>query len=91
MANYTFVTPVVIEGPAGLDPLFHRVKLSRGVTIINNSGVYTAVRWPSFYDELSTATAYYLGGHEYVVDDAIRTAMIAAGIGIDSTNFTLIP
>lgn len=76
----------MVEGPAGLDPLFHRVKLSRGVSILNNSGVYTAVRWPT-QDELANATFYYLGGHEYVVDDATRTALIAAGIGVDSTNF----
>lgn len=86
MATYLFRTPTVEEGPAGLDPLFHRVKLTRGVTVLNNSGTYRAVRWPT-QDEIAAATFAYLGGHEYVVDDATRTALLAAGIGITTSNF----
>lgn len=89
MATWTFRTPTVEEGPAGLDPLFHRVKLTRGVSVFNNSGVYTTARWPT-QDEIAAATFAYLGGHEYVVDDATKAALIAANIGITSANFTLI-
>lgn len=89
MSTWLFRTPTVEEGPAGLDPLFHRVKLTRGVSVLNNSGTYTAVRWPT-QDEIAAATVAYQGGHEYVVDDATKAALIAAGIGITNANFTLI-
>lgn len=89
MSTWLFRTPTVEEGPAGLDPLFHRVKLTRGVSVLNNSGTYTAVRWPT-QDEIAAATVAYQGGHEYVVDDATKAALIAAGIGITEANFTLI-
>lgn len=89
MSTWTFRTPTVEEGPAGLDPLFHRVKLTRGVTVLLNGAVYTTVRWPT-QDELAAATFYYLGGHEYVVDDATKAALIAGGIGVTGSNFTLI-
>jgi hypothetical protein len=29
----------------------------------------------------------YMGGHEYVVDDATKAALIAAGIGVSDSNF----
>lgn len=89
MATWIFRPPTVEEGPAGLDPLFHRVKLTKGVTVLNNSGTYVAVRWPT-QDEIAAATVAYQGGHEYVVDDATKAALIGAGIGITNSNFTLI-
>lgn len=89
MATWIFRTPTVEEGPAGLDPLFHRVELTRGVSVLNNSGTYVAVRWPT-QDEIAAATVAYQGGHEYVVDDATKAALIGAGIGITNSNFTLI-
>lgn len=90
MANWLFRTPVVQEGPAGLDPLFHRLKLARGVTILEGPpGVYRAVRFPTQDEQFASAPALYMGGHEYVVDDATKAALIAGGVGVDSSNFTL--
>lgn len=90
MASWTFRTPTVDEGPATwTDPLFLRVKLTRGITVLNNGGTYTAVRFPT-QDEIAAATVAYQGGHEYVVDDATKAALIAAGIGVTEANFTLI-
>ena len=89
MATWLFTTPTVEEGPAGMDPLFHRVKLTKGVTILDNGGVFTSLRFPT-QDEIAAADFTYMGGHEYVVDDATRTALIAGGVGVTAANFTLI-
>lgn len=88
MAAWTFRTPSVDEGPASWsDRLFVRVKLARGITILETSGAYRAVRYPT-QDEIAAATTAYQGGHEYVVDDARKAALIAAGVGVTEANFT---
>lgn len=88
MASWTFRAPTVDEGPATwTDRLFLRVKITRGITVLNNGGVYTAVRFPT-QDEITAATAVYMGGHEYTVDDATKAALIAAGVGVTEANFT---
>ncbi|MGV9850422.1 hypothetical protein ACWDWU_16880 [Streptomyces sp. NPDC003442] len=88
MALWTFRTPSVDEGPASWDnPLFYRVKLTRGISILETSGVYRAIRFPT-QDEIAAATTAYMGGHEYTVSDTVKAALIAAGIGVTETNFT---
>jgi hypothetical protein len=89
MAAWTFRTPTTPEGPASWqDRLFIRVKLDRGITILENSpGTYRAVRFPS-QDEIAAAVTTYMGGHEYLVDDATKAALIAAGVGVSASNFT---
>lgn len=87
MTDWTFRTPTVSEGPASWsDRLFIRVKLDRGITILETSGAYRAVRFPT-QDEIAAATTAYMGGHEYTVDDATKAALIAAGVGVTSANF----
>lgn len=90
MAGWVFRTPVVVEGPATwTDPLFLRVKLNRGVTILEGPpGAYRAVRFPTQDEQYASAPALYMGGHEYVVDDATRAALIAGGVGVTEDNFT---
>lgn len=79
---------MVQEGPAGLDPLFHRVKLARGVSIQElPQGTYRALRFPT-QDEIAEAFFFYMGGHEYIVDDATKAALIAADIGVTEDNFS---
>lgn len=90
MATFLFTTPKVAEGPASWeDPLFLRVKLDRGITVLNNGGVYTAVRFPTqgVGGEIDTADVVYMGGHEHVVNEATKAALIAAGIGVTEANF----
>ena len=88
MASWTFRTPSVDEGPATwTDRLFLRVKIARGITVLNNGGVYTAVRFPT-QDEIAAATAAYMGGHEHTVDDDVKAALIAADVGVTEANFT---
>lgn len=88
MATWLFRPPTVDEGPASWnDPLFLRVKLARGITVLETDGVYSAVRFPA-QDEIAAADAAYLGGHEYTVTDAVKAALIAAGVGVSESNFT---
>ena len=88
MATWTFRTPSVDEGPASWsNPLFLRVKLARGITILETVGAYRAVRFPT-QDEIAAATTAYMGGHEYTVSDAVKVALIAAGVGVTEANFT---
>ena len=80
-----FFPPTVDEGPAGYG-LFARYTLSRGVSVLKTSGVYATKRYPT-QDEISAATEYYAGGHEYEVTSSQKTALINAGIGITESNF----
>jgi len=88
MTTWLFLTPMVQEGPASWeDRLFLRIKLARGVTVLEGPpGSYRAVRFPT-QDEIAAATAAYIGGHEYDVDDATKAALIAAGVGVTDANF----
>lgn len=93
MATWTFKTPSVDEGPASWDDrLFLRLKLARGITILEGPpGTYRAVRFPTQDEIAASAPDMYMGGHEYVVDDATKAALIAANVGVSDSNFTLIP
>jgi hypothetical protein len=90
MATWTFRTPSVDEGPASWDNrLFYRVKLARGISILEGPpGTYRAARFPT-QDEIAASQPHmYMGGHEYEVDDATKAALIAAGIGVTEANFS---
>jgi hypothetical protein len=92
MTSWTFRPPTVDEGPASWeDRLFLRVKLTRGITILEGPpGTYRAVRFPTQDEIAASAPGMYMGGHEYAVDDATKAALIAAGVGVTESNFTLI-
>ncbi len=92
MSTWTFRPPTVDEGPASWeDRLFLRVKLTRGITILEGPpGTYRAVRFPTQDEIAASAPGMYMGGHEYVVNDATKAALIAGGVGVTGSNFTLI-
>lgn len=92
MTTWTFRPPTVEEGPASWEnPLFYRVKVTRGISIQEKpQGSYRALRFPT-QDEIAEAAFFYMGGHEYVVDDATKAALIAAGVGVTADNFTGTP
>lgn len=75
---YKFTTPLVEEGPIGRGRLFSFFKLWRGVTVLKINGQYVEYRFPSA-DVLAATDKYYLGGSEYVVDDAEAADLTAAG------------
>lgn len=44
-----------------------------------------------FWPVPSAGLNYFRGGYEWIVDDATKACLIASGIGIDNSNFTLSP
>jgi hypothetical protein len=92
VSSWTFRPPVVDEGPASWeDRLFLRVKLARGISILEGPpGTYRAARFPTQDEIAASAPGMYMGGHEYEVDDATKAALIAGGVGVTDSNFTLI-
>lgn len=75
---YTFIPPTVEEGPAGGNYLFARYTLTRGVTVLKVGSDWLEVRFPT-QDLIAEASAVYMGGHEYVVTQAERDDLVAAG------------
>lgn len=73
-----FLPPTLEEGPIGGHRLFYFFKMLRSISVLKIDGVYVEIREPS-QDEIADATEVYLGGHEYVVSDAVGAALTAAG------------
>jgi len=88
MANYTFRTPTVSEGPIGGHRLFYFRHRNVGVSVYKSNGTYNTIRYAldSFRNEVDE---FYDGGHQYTVNDATKAAMIASNIGITEANFTV--
>ena len=80
MAQYKFVTPSVAETPAGWHRLLARYAIHRGVTVMMIDGVYSSYRFPSQTETLQ-AQEVYLGGHEYIIDEATKVRLTDASIG----------
>lgn len=87
MTLWTFRTPTIDEGPVAMDRLFIRFKLTKGISIVKLDGVYSQVR-DLDANLIPTYSEYYQGGSLHTVSDATKAALIAGGVGIDSTNFT---
>ena len=86
MANYIFTTPVVEEGPSGGHRLFYFYKLNRGITVYLSGTTYGTGRWFT-EDQLNAFDEYWLGGHEHVVSEETKDALIASGLDITEANF----
>jgi len=80
MAQYLFTTPAVAETPAGWHRLFARYAINRGVTVMLVDGMYSSYRFPSQTETLQ-ASEVYMGGHEYVIDEATKNRLTNASIG----------
>jgi hypothetical protein len=89
MANWTFETPYVLEGPSGKHRLFYFAKLRKGITILKSGATYSQARYQVDAD-LSTYTKAYRGGYKYIVDDAEKAALIAGGVDVTAANFTAV-
>jgi len=87
MANYTFRTPTVDEGPAGGHRLFYFYKLKRGITIVKSGSTYRQLRY-QVDEDLNNYDVVYRGGYEHTVDDATKAELIAADIDVTEANFT---
>jgi hypothetical protein len=86
MANWTFTTPHVEEGPAGGHRLFQFYRLNKGITIVKSEGEYYQTRYPVDEDLLEYEEVYR-GGYEHTVDDATKAALIAGGVDVTEANF----
>ena len=80
MARYRFEPPQVKETPAGWDRLLIRYGIHRGVSVLMIDGKYSSYRFPSQTETL-LASEVYLGGHEYIIDEATKTRLTDASIG----------
>jgi hypothetical protein len=80
MAQYLFTTPSVAETPAGWHRLFARYAINRGVTVMMIDGTYSSYRFPSQTETLQ-ASEVFLGGHEYIIDEATKNRLTNASIG----------
>ena len=89
MTEYVFKTPTVREGPAGKHRLFYFYKLDKGISIAKSNGTYSRVRYIVDSD-IADYDEFYYGGHNHVVSEATKAALIAGGVGITESNFTAI-
>lgn len=76
------ILPTVLETPLDNDDWYLvRLKLDRGISLIQREdGSYYWQRFASL-DELIDAEKYWLGGHEYPLTDQEATDLINAGFG----------
>jgi hypothetical protein len=82
--TYIFRTPTILEEMEGeYHPLFSRIKIEKGITVLKNDGVYTEIRYPSS-EEWVAADIAYLGGIDYEVDATEKAALEAAGYTVDT-------
>jgi len=80
---YQFIPPTVSQGPLGLGRLFYRYKINRGVTVYRLDGTWYEQQFPEQTD-LDASSVYYLGGHEYTVNLAEKTALETAGYTVST-------
>jgi hypothetical protein len=87
MADYLLVPPTVLENSWSPSRLFMRYQIPRGITLVRreDNSIYES-RYPAL-TELEEAAEYWLGGHEYVIDQATRDLLVAAGYGEYITGF----
>lgn len=77
---YTFAPPTVLE-PTGINhPLFGRMRLAVGVTVLKRDALYRQLTFPSA-EEIDLSDIAYLGGHEYLVTNEEAASLQAAGYG----------
>ena len=86
MANYTFTTPYVLEGPSGGHRLFFFANLRKGITIVKSGATYSQIRYPVDSD-LEDYDEVYRGGYQHTVNDTTKAALIAGGVGVTEANF----
>jgi len=54
--------------------------IHRGISLLINGTTFTENQTPS-QDDLAAADYYYLGGHEYTIEDDVAQILIDAGYG----------
>lgn len=80
MALWRFVPPSVKETPMAWNRLMIRYGIHRGVSVLMIDGRYSSYRYPAQTD-IALASETYLGGHEYIIDDATKARLTDTSIG----------
>lgn len=81
---YQFVTPTILEElESDGHPLFSRIKVPHGITVLKIDGEYFEVRYPSS-EEVDEADIAYIGGYSYEVDAAEKADLEAAGYTVNT-------
>lgn len=81
---YRFTTPTVLEELEGeYHPLFSRIKIPKGITVLKIDGSYHEVRYPA-EEEVTAADIAYIGGYSYEVDETEKVALEAAGYTVET-------
>jgi hypothetical protein len=81
---YRFTTPTILEEmDSDGHPLFSRIKIPKGITVLKEGSVYVQVRYPSA-EEVAAADIAYIGGYSYEVTLAEKTALEAAGYTVET-------
>ena len=70
------MTGGTIDGPIPISI----TDIHRGISLLINGTTVTENQTPS-QDDLAAADYYYLGGHEYTIENNVATILINAGYG----------
>ena len=82
--TYRFTTPTILEEfDDEYHPLFSRIKIPKGITILKIDGDYFEIRYPSS-EEVDAADIAYIGGYSYEVDLSEKTMLEAAGYTVET-------
>lgn len=79
-------TPPTVKQSVGGDRLFSRFGTQVGQSVVKVDGTYTLTPFPWLGDikDLEPGVDYFLGGHEYVVSEALAIELEAAGFEVSS-------
>lgn len=78
--TYTFTPPSRSEHTGEKHPLWGRMRINRGVSLLKQGGLYRQVENPTA-EETTAADIYYIGGHVYTVTQGEAVALATAGYG----------
>jgi len=86
MPTYRFATPTIRENPGGdYHPLFSRIEIPVGITVLKIDGDYYEVRYPS-EEEMQAADIAYLGGITHTVSAEEKADLEAAGYTVTTVD-----
>ena len=81
---YRFTTPTVLEElESDGHPLFSRIKIPKGITVLKIDGTYYEVRYPA-EEEVTAADIAYIGGYSYEVDATEKADLESAGYTVET-------
>lgn len=81
---YRFTTPTILEEmESDGHPLFSRIKIPKGITVLKIDGNYFEVRYPSA-EEVANSDIAYIGGYSYEVEAAEKADLETAGYTVET-------